>query len=573
MTVRRPARLLACLASVAVALLGPAAISPLAHAAPLPPLPSAGSELQQLTPVPQAVPKAAPDLPGRTEPAPAPAAAAGEDTIRIRVHALRISGNRQFDAATLLQAAGFVADQDYTLAGLRELAANVTRFYRQQGFFVAKAVLPAQDIAQQEVRLQVIEGQFGRIRLHNTSAVQDITALGVLGAVQPDSAITLAPLERGLLLLNDLPGVTARGTLAPGEVAGTSDLLLEVAPAPRLSGLVDADNQGSRSTGSRRVGAALTVNELTGLGDTANLRVQQAIHGLTYVRGGYQLQALQARLGVAYTDVQYRLGDAFEALQAHGSATVASLYATYPLVRTRDTNLNLQVGWDRKTFHDQVDSVTSTTDKAARVWTTTLSAVTQDELLGLGYDSATLAWTRGQLDILTPASLAADLRNGRTSGQYDKALLSASRQQWLGSAGLLYLGASGQWANHNLDASEKFSLGGADGLRAYPPGEANGDQGVLLTAEFRRPLDLPFHAPGQLQGSLFVDSGRTWLVQEPYSAGSNVRNLSDLGVGLNWSVAGLYQVKLSVAHKLGAQRATSAPDAAVRAYIQGVYFF
>ena len=46
MTVRRPARLLACLASVAVALLGPAAISPLAHAVQLNQLAAARELLQ-----------------------------------------------------------------------------------------------------------------------------------------------------------------------------------------------------------------------------------------------------------------------------------------------------------------------------------------------------------------------------------------------------------------------------------------------------------------------------------------------------------------------------------------------
>ncbi len=543
-----------------------------ASAAPLPVLPSAGSELQQLTPVPQAAPKSAPDLPAAAAPERSPVATT--DNTRIRVHALRISGNRQFDQATLVQAASFSVDHVYTLAQLRELALNITRFYRAQGYFVASAVLPAQDIVNDEVHLQVIEGQFGQTTLRNTSAVRDSTVAGLLGAVQSGQLIALAPLERALLLLNDLPGATARGTLVAGADAGTSDLLVDLASSARISGLVDLDNQGSRATGTRRAGAALTLNELAGLGDSANLRVQQAIQGLTYARGAWQAQWQQARLGAAYTDVQYRLGDTFSPLRAHGSATVDSLYAIYPLVRERERNLNLQVGWDRKTFHDQVDSTASVTDKAARVWTGTLSGGTPDRLVGSAYDTGSITWTSGRLDIRSPDALAADVQGGGTNGHYDKVGFNAVRQQWLGSVGLLNLAVSGQLSSHNLDASEKFTLGGADGVRAYPPGEANGDQAILISAEFRHPLASAWAAlPGQWQAVLFADTGRSWLSRFPATSGDNQRTLSDLGMGLGWSFASEAQVRFSLAHKLGSQRATSAPDAAVRAWLQGVLFF
>ena len=47
----------------------------------------------------------------------------------------------------------------------------------------------------------------------------------------------------------------------------------------------------------------------------------------------------------------------------------------------------------------------------------------------------------------------------------------------------------GQLAFDNLDSSEKMELGGAYGVRAYPEGEAFGDEGYIATAEARLMLD------------------------------------------------------------------------------------
>ncbi len=53
-----------------------------------------------------------------------------------------------------------------------------------------------------------------------------------------------------------------------------------------------------------------------------------------------------------------------------------------------------------------------------------------------------------------------------------------TNQQWL-------FKANTQAAFTNLGSSEKFSLGGANGVRGWPAGEASGDSGAILSAEWR----------------------------------------------------------------------------------------
>jgi len=58
-----------------------------------------------------------------------------------------------------------------------------------------------------------------------------------------------------------------------------------------------------------------------------------------------------------------------------------------------------------------------------------------------------------------------------------------------------------------LDSSEKFSLGGVSGIRAYPSGEASGDEGHKLSFEIQYDLSKP-GMDFDLIGTLFYDYGK-----------------------------------------------------------------
>ena len=51
-----------------------------------------------------------------------------------------------------------------------------------------------------------------------------------------------------------------------------------------------------------------------------------------------------------------------QSLQAHGTAEIASVYGSYPLIRSRNTNLYARLAFDAKTFQDKVDVTASVTD-------------------------------------------------------------------------------------------------------------------------------------------------------------------------------------------------------------------
>jgi hemolysin activation/secretion protein len=530
---------------------------------------TAGAQFQQIPPPPEP-PRSIPDI--RVERGHEPASP-GPPGAKITVMSLHVTGATKFSEAELIAAAGFHPGAELDLAGLRAMAARISDFYNRHGYFVAQAYVPAQDITNGAVTITVIEGRYGKVGIDNQSHVSNGTVRGVLAGLNPGDPVYTAPLQRRLLLLSDLPGVAVKATLAPGAAEGTSDLTVGLTPTHRITGSVEADNSGNRYTGTYRGGGTINFNEPFGIGDVASLRYLTGGSGLNYLRGSYQAQLGDATVGVAYAHLGYRLGREFKSLHAHGTADVASVYASYPLIRTRDTNLRALVDLDYRRFKDDIDVTSSVAKRTATVGTIGLTGDHRDGFLGGGWTSFSLNWSYGDLRIRTGAVRAIDRLTARTAGGYSKLAFDLVRLQSLGGPLSLYGEARGQLASKNLDSSEKMELGGAYGVRAYPEGEAYGDQGYILTLEARLKL-ATLKAPigGDIQAVAFVDHGSVRLDKHPWTLGDNHRTLSAAGVGLNWAGHG-FAVRASYAFKLGNEHATSAPDHSGRFWFQVSKFF
>lgn len=534
--------------------------------------PSAGSIQQQIER--ELAPRPVQPAPGIRIEQGAPHATATGEQQKIQVRTLSISGAQVYPEAALLELTGFGAPRELTLSELRAMAARITRHYRNNGYFVAQAYLPAQDIKDGALTIAVLEGRYGQISLKNSSTLSDGLANGLLAGLQGGDTVAIAPLERSILLLSDIPGVNVQSTLVPGASVGASDLIVEVAPGPRVAGSIDADNHGSRYTGKNRLGAALYINNPSGYGDLVSLRALTSDAGLHYGRIAYQAQLGRARAGIAYSHMQYRLGQEFDSLQASGTASITSLYGSYPLIRSRRHNLTALINFDNKTFHDRIGATATVADKKAQVAMLSLNGDARDGIGGGGLNAYGATWSAGRIDLQSPGVLATDAASARSNGRYHKLSFHAMRLQSVTDAVSLYAAINGQFASKNLDNSEKIGLGGAAGVRAYPSGEAYGDQGYILNLEARAQLPKFSDAvPGQMQLIGFVDTGSVMQNKNAWTAGQNRRTLSGFGIGFNWIDINNFVVKATLARKLGNAPATSAPDANSRFWLQAVKYF
>lgn len=529
--------------------------------------PSAGSQIQQIPAAPS-LPKAEPAI--RIAPQSASVQSA-PDEARIMVQHLHVTGARVFAPAELLALTGFQPGSELSLSELNGMAMAITERYRHAGYFVAQAYLPAQEIRDAVVTIAVIEGEYGQVSLRNHSQLADDVLQSQLAGLHRGDTVAIAPLESRLLLLSDLPGVQISSTLVPGVALGTSDLIVDVVPGQRVTGSIDADNAGNRYTGEYRLGATVNLNNPSGRGDVASLRLLTSGEGLNYARGSYQTQFGKATVGAAYSWLEYELGKEFRATGAAGSARIASLYGSYPLIRSRNTNLYAGLAFEHKIFQDKNprDLGMPVVDKKAQVLTASLRGDHRDNLGGGGVTGYSLAWSTGSIDRQT-AALSERYVSEQSGGHFNKLSFGASRLQGVTPTVSLYAGIHGQVAFNNLDVSEKMELGGMYGVRAYPPGEAYADQGYVLTLEARLLLPPAKMMPGQVHLIGFVDTGSVTQHRHP---DTNRRTLSAMGVGLNWSHTADFLLRASYARPLGNEAATSAPDKSGRFWIQAVKYF
>ncbi len=538
--------------------------------------PGAGGQMQQIPPPPvrQSIP---PGLPIETRGAPVIPPA---DDVKIVVNKLLVTGQTVYSEAELLALTGFTPGST-SLTALRAMALKIADYYHKNGYFVAQAYLPAQDITHGAVTISVIEGRYGTITLRNQTNLSDAQANSLLRGLNSGDLIAIAPLEERLLLLSDTPGVIVKSTLVPGAAVGTSDLIVDVTQGQKVSGSVEADNAGNPYTGEYRIGATVSINNLTGHGDVATLRAITSGSGLTYGRASYQVPFGRATAGVAYSHLDYRLQDykdiKLSALQAHGTADIASVYGSYALIRSRNTNLYALIDYDDRTYQDKVDATIppSVLDRKVHAWMFGLSGDHRDGFGGGGYSAYSLTWTAGDLDIQTPAARAVDAVTAQTNGSYNKLGFYAMRLQNLAGPFSLYGAIRGQFASKNLDISEKMELGGMYGVRAYPEGEAYADEGYIATLEGRMLLPKFYERmPGQMHLIGFADYGHVTLNHNTWLTGQdNNRTLSAAGVGLNWEDYNNFSVKMYWAHRLGSEVPISAPDGPSRFWIQLVKYF
>lgn len=433
---------------------------------------------------------------------------------------------------------------------MQNAAIAVADAYRRAGW-VVRAYLPQQDVTGGTVTIEVIEARFGAVRVQGSHARISTSRLkGMVDAAQrPGQPVNADALDRALLLINDLPGVSARGQLAEGQAQGQTDLLLETVNRPLLTGAVTVDNGGQRFTGAAQLTVAADLNSPLRLGDLAQMLYLHS-KGTDFARLGYDLPlgARGLQVGLDASHLAYHIVTAqFAALDAHGSSTTADLHASYPLVRARLGNLYLSASAGDHWFDNR--SLGATTSRySIATGRISLTGNRYDDLLAGGSSTATLTFEQGLVDLAGSPNEAMDAATADTAGSFHKVSLSVSRLQGLTERLSLYASVMGQVASRNLDSSENLYLGGENGIRAYPTNEGGGSQGVLAHFEARVRL------PAGLDLTGFLDWGEVRFDRFNGFPGAPVNNSEVLkggGVALAWTAPFGLTLRVSVAHRIG----------------------
>ena len=489
-------------------------------------LPDAGSIRQQIEPS-RALPLPPAAPPQRVAPTPEIKPPVG---MTVNVKSFQLSGHRLLSAEELMPALAEFVGRTLDFAGLQRATDAVAAAYREAGW-LARVYLPEQDISEGTITLQVVEARFAGLRMEGEPSKRvlssDIQAFFEEQQKTGEPLNTLA-LDRALLLADDLPGISVAGTLVPGQAEGETGLAIQNSDEALVYGEVTLDNTGARSTGSNRVMLNLNINSPGDHGELINLTALRT-QGSAYIRLGLTVPVGYngLRFGFNGSTMNYKVIDgpsSLLSLNVQGSSDSIGLDWSFPVVRQRMRNLYFSGGLDNKRFYNDSINKTSDTNSYADYETNSLrlgfSGNVFDDLGGGGANSASLQVVQGQL-----ARVKAHTQIDTLGRDYIKFNYALSRQQSLTADHSLLLNLQGQHATQLLDSSEKFYIGGASTVRAYPSSELGGERGQLLTGEWRWRL----HAAWVLSG--FMD--QAWVTALPTTAADASTPSSLRGYGLS----------------------------------------
>ncbi|WP_077174572.1 ShlB/FhaC/HecB family hemolysin secretion/activation protein [Yersinia proxima] len=466
--------------------------------------------------------------------------------------------------------------QRLTFNDLQAMALAVTRFYRQQGFVAAQAILPPQTISQDVVVVRIISGRLDRPEINNKSRLNTdfITAViesnscskevGIFGDKDCSaSPAELSHLERTALILNEIPGIDAALALKPGTQSGMTRIYADINPGQAAMGYIGVDNQGNDYSGHNRLLIGGAINNLTGWGD--QLRTDLILSSSADVFNGmldynFPINTYGTRAALNYSYLDYTLKGPFEILDARGHSNRWGINLRHPWIRNSAARIDANAGYYQNRMRDSLILLPEqkrNLDAGEFGFDGTFSAVPR------GLSHFNLLGTAGHFSLDDEFSRSMNSLTG-IGGTFARFNYRAGHDQGFGSYFSFFNQFTGQMANKNLDSSQKLLLGGPLVVRAYGIGEGAVDKGTLFTTELRTrwqpPLPAWAGAGNQITVAAFFDQGWGSYFRQPIegATGNNI-NLSGFGAYITLSRPADYFLNLTWAHRTG-QAATAQPD-------------
>jgi hemolysin activation/secretion protein len=452
---------------------------------------------------------------------------------KITLAGFKYQGNTLFSSDEINSVTQPWLNKPLSFIELREVTVALQNFYSDRGR-IAQASFPPQDIENGIVLIAILEGRMGKVDVKSDNGSTQFSAEYAKkffgNAVVSNELIDTQPLERGLMLLNEVPGVRATAAFEAGTLPGTSDFKIGLFDTPFFSGQASLSNYGSSSTGVGQAVAALAFNNLTGAGDQVNINAIQSL-GSSYAVASYNrpIGANGLKAGAQATYLTYQTLSSWSDTQTQGSANSASAFLTYALTRKPTALSTLKLNVEQRNYNNLQAGNTISNYQINAASLGISASVFEGSRSVFSYG---MTYTLGQLTINEFMQAVQDQIGPGTSGTYSKLNFNLTHKQELTALPSTSWTNSvyGQLANKNLNSSEQIYMGGPYGVRAYPLAQGGGSQGAIMTSE------LAYKVDNNWQVSSFFDVGVVQQYVSTYRGWQGLTNannfyvLGDVGV-------------------------------------------
>lgn len=480
--------------------------------------------IDDATPQQPRQPERGPDLPDLPE-------EAGDDEAEFILAAVSLLGVETLSAEDLAPTYEDLLATTVTTATAAQIANEITQIYRDAGYVLSRAFVPPQTIDTGVLTVQVAEGSVTEVVIEGIDgAPVDLAAYA--NAIRGEQPLTLDTLERNILLIGDLPGITvAKSSLDEDEEGSGAFRLTLVIEYDAVDGTAYSDNRGTPSVGRLQAWLSGGTNSVLGHGERLQAGIFTVPHQpeeLLYKEISY-LQPLgsagtEALLSASHSAIDS--GSSSGELNTESESHRFALRLSHPIVRSRTENLWINGFAEYRNATEDQSGVENYDDRL-RVLRVRMNYNRSGETF---FSSALLRLSQG-IDVLGASQeRAGPLSRFDGHPKFTKISGELSHAQSIYGGLSAQVSAIGQKSANSLLASEEFAVGGSRFGRAYDFAEVTGEDGIAGALELRYSFEDTGDVVEFLQVYGFYDMGAVW--NRNASGPFRRHSLSSAGVGL-----------------------------------------
>lgn len=477
--------------------------------------------------------------------------------IRFTVKGAQFDGLDRVPGLSLEGAYADYVGRELPVSVLCDIRAEANALLRRQGY-LATVEIPEQSLSDGVPDFRVVFGRLTAVRVRGEAGPSEKLVAGYLEKLTALDVFNINAAERYLLLADDLPGVDVRLSLRPAAGGAPGDLVGEVAVLRQRSMIdVNIQNLGSEAIG--RFGGTVRgeIYDLTGLGDRTTVALFSTLDFVeqqtVQIGHDFRVGSNGLRLGGQFTWSMANPSVGLAGLEVESDTIFASLFASYPVERSRGHTLLAEGGFDYVDQEVTINAFGLTDDKVrmayarlAGEWTDQQSVLRAggyspyEPKLRLRYG----AELRQGVDVFGASpdcrpNLLACLLGGavppsRIEADPTPLLLRLNTDIEYRPVPLwtFSLETQAQITGDALPAFEELAAGNFSIGRGYDPGAVLGDSGVMGAFELRYGSLAPASMTGvAYQPYLFTDYAVVWN-EDPSRRGTNPNRLWSAGGGM-----------------------------------------
>ena len=413
--------------------------------------------------------------------------------------------------------------------------AALEKVYRDRGYQSVVVELPAQTVADNIVRLHVIEAPVGRLRVTGSRYYSPDAIKREASAFQEGKVPDIAQAQKQITELNRLPDRRVSPLLRAGVVPGTVDVDLKVNDTLPLHASVELNNDHNQFTTPLRVSASIHYDNLWQLGQSATFTYVVAPENRAnseVFAGSYLAPLINTPVSLLVFGYHSNSNVAtIGGVNVLGKGYSVGFRAVDQLPRLGDWSETVSAGFDYKDISQNIEIGATSTFAPVGYWPLDLSynLQRQDPRLSTKVALSLTAGVRGL------GSNTSDFEYARFPARpnFIHLDLDLTQTETLGHGVIASQHLSGQVADGPLVSGEQFSAGGLTSVRGYLQAEAVGDEGVTGNLELISPTLAPRWAGvfDDLRLYMFGDGGGVWVLQ-PAAQQAKFFSLASAGVGL-----------------------------------------